>query len=139
MIGLDLTNLVDELGKIQGFIGEKAVAIAARVFRNEIIRKTAAGVDYNSIPFRQYKPRYKTIRDRKGLRTDIVNLRVTGDMLDSIYLNGDELTVAYSELQKAQGNEERWGREFLNVDERTIELACEEIDRELQMEIDGWQ
>ncbi len=139
MLTIDLTHIEGLFGQIEGFVGEQSLGIAGRVARSEIIRKTEAGVDYNSVPFKPYKPLYAKIRDKRGLRTDIVNLRVTGQMLDSIHLEGNELTVGYSEKLKAQGNEERWGREFLNVDESTLELIEKEIERELQMEIEGWK
>lgn len=138
MTELDFKAIETPLGELAGFSEGKIINIAAKIAREEIIQKTEAGVDANRIPFKPYTPRYRQIREKRGYRTDIVNLRVSGDMLDSLHLEGDTLTVQYSEKLKAQGNEERWGREFIGLDENDLDKIEQAIWNELNAESEGW-
>jgi len=51
-----------------------------------IMLRTSRGRDWKNKPFRPYTPDYAKLRAKKGLTPDLVDLRVTGDMLGSISL-----------------------------------------------------
>lgn len=105
--------------KYRHFAMNKALPIAGDVALRAIQRNTGHGVDYQERRFRQYTPRYKRIRERKGLRTDIVNLFVEGDLLHSLRfeLDAKRLSPSPEQMKKAEGLQKK--RKFMGVGKRT--------------------
>lgn len=71
-----------------------------------------------------YSPRYSKKRKKKGRQTDHVDLTMTGDMMDRAFtvipLSKNEIGIGFQDdenFDKAQFNEERYGKIFMNTDE----------------------
>lgn len=146
-----LTQIQTGLNRIEGFIGEKSIHIAARVVKDRILTLTSQGLDYEGVPFPKvssygrslaaYSYQYGITRSRYGLQIEKRDLRFFGTMLDSIfflaYQGGGLLTMPDDQLQIAEYNIMR-GDDFFNASEETVELAYQEIERELDAELEGW-
>lgn len=85
-----------------GEVGQFAISL--------ITLRTRKGLDADRQKFKPYSARYVPVRQRKHLRTDPVDLTVTGHMLGSLVprVTGDnEVTIEFSgtkEIAKAIGN-----------------------------------
>lgn len=76
----------------------EVVGKAGEVVRARIVERTLEGVDIYLRPFHPYGYIHGFVRNLGGLRTDIVNLQFTGDMLSDIGVTVDsdtEATVAF--------------------------------------------
>lgn len=76
----------------------EVVGQAGEVVRARIVERTLEGVDIFLRPFHPYGYIHGFVRTLGGLRTDIVNLQFTGDMLSDIGVTVDsdtEATVAF--------------------------------------------
>ena len=148
---IDLGRIETGLQNIEGFIGEKAIAIAARVIKERILTLTSQGLDYQGNQFPQvssfghslgaYSYAYGRKRYNAGKQIAVRDLYFSGDMLNSIYFipytDGGVLTMPDEQMKIAEYNEQ-WGAHFFNASEETVQMACNEIEIELQAEIDGW-
>ena len=76
-IGDDLTNVVTKLTK------EDFQAIGFMI-RDAIIDRTERGVDAQNRPFTPYSQSYAKQRSKEGLESSVVNLQVSGRMLEAI-------------------------------------------------------
>lgn len=135
--------------ELESYAENQAIPTAARVQKERIQDRTAQGVDVDGLPFKDYSglnegrglrskhAGYARRRERMGLDVQPPNLRVTGEMLDSIELQSESidsnqqvLTVAEDQRLKAEGNQSH--RYFLGAnldDEVASQLA---IEREMK-------
>lgn len=148
---IDIARIDTGLGNLEGFIGTKAVSIAARVIKQRILDLTSQGLDFQGVPFPQvssfgrslgaYSYAYGKRRQRYGRQIERRDLWFFGELLSSIYFisyeGGGVLTMPDDQMKIAEYNIQ-WGADFFNASPETVELAVEEIDRELQAELDGW-
>jgi uncharacterized protein YdhG (YjbR/CyaY superfamily) len=71
-----------------------------RAVGNLIVRRITArtmqGIDVDNATFRRYSERYAETRKKSGLRTDIVNLQVSGQMLGGMIVTPVKLGVKVS-------------------------------------------
>lgn len=117
------------------YIRDQSWIDAGEIAREEIQRKTASGVDANGKPFPPYSREYKLRRFDMKLQVSPVNLYVTGDMMNKLYMENRMLRPIESRLGAAKGAETERRRKdgvvvvrhFLGVDEKTrqhISLEC---------------
>jgi len=148
---IDLTHIENVLGDINGFVSDKAVKIAARVVKERIIELSTQGLDAFGNPFpqvqtkkglRAYTLGYESYKERRGGETSFRNLTLTGVLLPSIYLDGNDLRFPEDMEAIAEGNIYLKTNseiiKFWDVSDETIELAMQEVEQELEAEIEGW-
>lgn len=82
---------------------ERAASAAAEIARTDIIAQAERGIGTDEHRFAPYTPAYAKQRKRKGLRVSPPNLRVSGELLDTMTVRDGRLSVAPMQLRKAQG------------------------------------
>lgn len=103
-IRIDLAPLRREFDRLEQYARRGYKDVASPIIIADIREHTERGVNYTEEPFKPYAERTKAIRRRRGLPTDRVTLRFTGQMLNSLHLTNDRkaVSVATSELPKAR-------------------------------------
>jgi len=100
---------------------DKATALAATKVKENILRRTAKGVDYKGKKFRPYSKAYKKLREARGRQTKTVDLQFERHMLNSMTVvkkGGGVSHITFSraeERKKAIHIHEVGGREFFGV------------------------
>jgi len=74
-----LKKEADAIGK-----NKKLMISIGAFMKRTILTRTAKGLDVRGKRFKAYSPSYKMIREKAGLRTDIVNLFFKGSMLSAL-------------------------------------------------------
>lgn len=128
---LTVKNQPEVERSLTGFLSKEASALTAQVFKRQILDNTSKGYDYRGAPFKPYKPAQRALRDKLGLETQVVNLRISGSMLDSFYWSSQDRMLAPSKEQaaKVHGNQIRWGRLFVGINSIMKNLARQAIIR----------
>ncbi len=151
MLTIDLTHIEGLFGQIEGFVGSKAIAIAARVVKQRMIALSQQGLDAYGVPFilvqtrkglRPYSLGYESYKSKIGGQIQFRNLTVSGDLLNSIYLDGNELKFPPEFEPIAEGNIYLKTNseliKFWHVSPETLSMAEEEIEQEMMAELQGW-
>ncbi len=120
--------------RMKNFVRSQAKIIAAKTAISSILELTREGVDANGVFFRPYAP--ITVQERRnlGLRTDIVNLFVTGKMLGSLGSNGGPdglVTFSPSQVDKAVDNL-ILGRDFIGPGPQMLKAVKADLEVEMQ-------
>ena len=120
----------------------------------DIKKRTSKGLDKDNKPFPKYTKEYKESADFKAVgKTSRVNLKLSGDMLDSLDILSNKdgvLTIGYEIDDEVAGRVEgnvigSYGqptgsvskaRDFLGIKESKVELIVEEVKSELAPDID---
>jgi hypothetical protein len=120
---------IEKLSKtIVKFAEKKALKIAADVVKKQELEQTSIGRDYQGNFFKSYKKGTVYERNRMGLRTDIVNLTVTGDLKRSRYFDGATNELRYPDDMEDlagylnDGTEKMNARPFVGISEMDIPL-----------------
>jgi hypothetical protein len=150
---IDLTHIEGLFGEVEGFVGEKAIGIAARIVKERIISLSSQGLDAFGTPFplvqtkkglQPYSYGYERYKRLHGGETNFRNLAATpsSEFLQSIYLEGNELRFPPEQEGKAEGNiyikTNTEAIKYWDVSPETIELAEREIQREIEAGLEGW-
>ena len=103
--------------------------------KNRIVNRTQAGFDKDHEKFKPYSKNYKSIRKKFGKKSDIVNLAMTGAMLDSLYVqsNSKNVKIGFSgkkSLDKARfvSKVGKVRRKFLGLDENDRDIVKNKIE-----------
>lgn len=137
-------NILDMFDKLH-FVDEKieralyeAGKETVRLVKERISRGfNTGGFELNSYPvvkFGRYSKKWGEIRNRRGLRTDLVNLRFDGNMLDDFRVLNSYRTscsigfTSDKELEKADSNEILFGKIF-DVEDEIIDKQIQKIDK----------
>lgn len=111
--------------RLERMIERLDVAIADEATR--IVVRTRKGLDVNGNPFAEYSPKYAKHRQKRGRKTDPVDLTFTGNMLNAIQTkvertaDGATGTIFFGsarEAAKAAGNQER--RQFFGLSDEQV-------------------
>lgn len=137
-MGITIENKVDFINlksKIDKQIGQRFGQLMSDAKAN-ILKRTANGTDYNGRPFDKYSPDYEKYR-REVLKrqTSVVDLRVSGIMLGSMYVEiskeNDKFVGAIkitnpTAFARAQGNIDK-GRDFFGIPEEEKNKIVSEL------------
>ena len=65
-------------------IDEEALTTVSKAAKEIILKRTSDGVSIEGSTFAPYSSSYKIVREKKGMPSDKVDLRRTGEMLDDL-------------------------------------------------------
>jgi len=123
--------------KLTNFAEKKALKIAATVVQKQELEQTSIGRNYKGEFFKRYKKATVYERKRMGLRTDIVNLTVTGELKQSRYFDTSTNELRYDDNNEDlagylnDGTENMNAREFVGISPMDIPLIEEAVVRGL--------
>lgn len=137
----DLSDVRTWMRRLEDTIETKTIPTIADSHKASILDLTASGFDAYGYFMHDYSPKYKEKRIKANKRVDVKDLSFTGDMLASLELQGDALTVGdkFQEIALGQmtGHDGDWGYEhiFLETSPETDEKALDELDTVLNEEL----
>lgn len=115
--------------------------LAAGIVKDDVIARTLSGTGVNEESLSEYTPRYQRKKENAGKYSGVTDLYWTGGMLSDIRAleMGDGLEVYFSDayVAIAQGNQERWNRNFFGVNEKTVESVTEGLLPRVQQILHG--
>lgn len=117
-IRFDFRDLDRVLGRITSFVATDTMKTIAPIVKEDITKRTAAGDDANDQKFDAYTEDYAKTRAKKNLQVTPVNLKVTGNLLDSISAEGNRISVPQELEGQAEGLMKK--RKWLGVGAKTI-------------------
>lgn len=114
-------NFVGAADKIRKLIKDKALPAIATEKIAMVKEKTGQGIDYQDQAFKEYNERYfYDVRVGKYGLWGTPNLYITGGLLGDMQqiVDGDKVIITFGDVYGpiAKGNQDRWGRMFLNYD-----------------------
>jgi hypothetical protein len=114
-VRINLAPLRRELDRINSFARRGYKDVAAPIIVEDIREHTERGVNYTEEPFKPYAELTKAKRRQKGLPTDKVTLRFTGQMLNSLHLTNDRRAVSVSSAELPKARKVSVDRPFMGV------------------------
>lgn len=130
----NFSRFVRKLENAKRYMETEAVPEAAQELKATIRGLSHIGIGADGEKFKPYTPAYERWRKKRGLRTDTVDLRVTGDMLDraDLYTVGGEhvLMPSAEDMPKALGNHAI--RKFFAAGDVAVKRVTRKIEQGLR-------
>lgn len=95
-----------------------------------IKKRTMKGVDFKEHKFKEYSPKYKFIREGKGLPANIVDLFFTGSMMSSMTFEAktDEVRIFFMPTRDKKGSANPEKAFYLDQKRKFFEISKKDED-----------
>ena len=116
------------------FSRTEVLEFAERLNREQLrsgVRSDGETLRIEGDPKRDYSPKYRAFKTKRGTPKDVVDLNLTGEFYDSIqakYENGN-LILQGDPIKDGQDLRKRWGNEIIGLTKENVELLREYIVR----------
>jgi hypothetical protein len=133
-VAADLSDFVRRMEEIQERISSRSVGIASKVIIGEVELLTKQGLKFDGTRMKAYSKQWAKVRTKHGRQTDHVDFVFNNEMMPTLNLYGETITVGSQYQAQAEGLNK--DREWMNVSQTTADKIADAIAEDLDIELE---